>query len=603
MVSAFRRHDQPRCTARDLVAEQRAIRSDRLLEARSHSDAAALRIARHAHTAVRARPTDRGGQSVRESRHHPERRSRRVRGEDGRPRRSAAPRPDSAARDRADHRLDTGAALKSGVHCTFMSAIDISTKYPPVRNYIGGQFVDPDGNTWLDVTNPADGSVLSRVPLSPGAEVDRAVQAAKRAFPAWSSLPIKERVQIFFRYKTLLEQNIDDLSALITEENGKVDSEARAEILKSAELTEFACSLPQITAGEVLEVSRGVECRVERFPVCIVASITPFNFPNMVPNWTIPNAIALGNCMILKPSEQVPLSAGRIAELLREAGLPEGVLNIVHGGQETVEALCDHPDIEGITFVGSTRVAKIVYRRGTANLKRVLALGGAKNHLIVMPDAEPDMTSNNVVASMSGCAGQRCMAASVMMAVGNTDHIINRMVGVMRNVKIGPVISKEAKQRIESYITEAEKAGAKVLVDGRGKEGPGFWVGPTLIDYVTPDMKIASEEVFGAVMVIIRARDVEEAVRVHTKSRYGTAASVFTESGGVARYVMEKASAGMVGVNVGVPVPREPFSFGGWNESKFGVGDITGRGSLEFWTKSKKMTTKWNKEAGINWMS
>jgi malonate-semialdehyde dehydrogenase (acetylating)/methylmalonate-semialdehyde dehydrogenase len=492
-----------------------------------------------------------------------------------------------------------------------MTAIDISTKYPPVRNYIGGQFVEGNGNNWLDVTNPADGSVLSRVPLSPSAEVDRAVQAAKKAFPAWSSMPIKERVQVFFRYKTLLEENIAELAALITEENGKIDSEARAEILKSAELTEFACSLPQITAGEVLEVSRGVECRIERFPVGIVASITPFNFPNMVPNWTIPNAIALGNCMILKPSEQVPLSAGRIAELLREAGLPEGVLNIVHGGQETVEAICDHPDIEAITFVGSTRVAKIIYRRGTANLKRVLALGGAKNHLIVMPDAEPEMTSSNVVASMSGCAGQRCMAASVMMAVGNTDHIIERMVKIMRSLTpgkhLGPVISKEAKQRIEGYITEAEKAGAKVLVDGRGYVVPGrengYYVGPTLIDYVQPDMKIAQEEVFGPVMVVIRAKDVDEALRVQNRSRYGNAASVFTESGGVARYVMEKASAGMVGVNVGVPVPREPFSFGGWNESKFGVGDITGRGSIEFLTKSKKMTTKWNKEAGTNWMS
>src|SRR5438132_6628553 len=230
-----------------------------------------------------------------------------------------------------------------------MTAIDISTKYPPVRNYIGGRFVEGNGGTFLDVTNPADGSVISRVPLSPAAEVDRAVQAAKTAFPAWSGLPIKERVQVFLKYKTHLEKNIDELSALITEENGKIDAEARAEVLKSAELTEFACSLPQITAGEVLEVSRGVECRVERYPVGIVASITPFNFPNMVPNWTIPNAIALGNCMILKPSEQVPLSSGRIAELLREAGLPEGVLNIVHGGQETVEAICDHLDLEGIT--------------------------------------------------------------------------------------------------------------------------------------------------------------------------------------------------------------------------------------------------------------
>jgi malonate-semialdehyde dehydrogenase (acetylating)/methylmalonate-semialdehyde dehydrogenase len=494
-----------------------------------------------------------------------------------------------------------------------MTTIDqqAPTKYPDVRNYIGGAFVDGNGSEYLDITNPADGSVISRVPLSAAAEVDRAVDAAKRAFPGWSATPLKERVQVFFRYKTLLEQHIDELAALVTEENGKIESEARAEVLKSAELSEFACSLPQIIPGEVLEVSRGVECRVERYPVGIVSSITPFNFPNMVPNWTIPNAIALGNCMILKPSELVPISAGRIAELLREAGLPDGVLNIVHGGQATVEAICDHPGIEGISFVGSTKVAKIVYRRGTHNLKRVLALGGAKNHLIVMPDAEPEMTSTNVVASMSGCAGQRCMAASVMMAVGKSDHIIERMTTIVRGMvpgrHIGPVISRQAKERIEGYITEAEQMGAKVLVDGRGytvpgKEG-GYYVGPTLIDYVTPDMRIAQEEVFGPVMTIIRAKNVDEALDVQHRSPYGNAASVFTESGGVARYVMEKASAGMVGVNVGVPVPREPFGFGGWNESKFGVGDITGRGSIEFWTKSKKMTTKWNKEAGVNWMS
>ncbi|MEA2344163.1 MAG: malonate-semialdehyde dehydrogenase (acetylating) / methylmalonate-semialdehyde dehydrogenase, partial [Thermoanaerobaculia bacterium] len=276
-----------------------------------------------------------------------------------------------------------------------MTSIE-TTRYPDVRNYIGGTFVDHDADRYLDVFNPAEGSVISRVPLSAGVDVDRAVQAAKAAFPGWSQTPIKERVQVFYRFKALLEQNIDELARLVTEENGKIDSEARAEVLKSAELCEFACSLPQITAGEVLEVSRGVECRVEHFPVGVVASITPFNFPNMVPNWTIPNAIALGNCMILKPSELVPLSSGRIAELLREAGLPDGVLNIVHGGQETVEAICDHPGIEGISFVGSTKVAKIVYRRGTSNFKRVLALGGAKNHLIVMPDADPEMTSSNV---------------------------------------------------------------------------------------------------------------------------------------------------------------------------------------------------------------
>jgi malonate-semialdehyde dehydrogenase (acetylating)/methylmalonate-semialdehyde dehydrogenase len=486
----------------------------------------------------------------------------------------------------------------------------VQYKYPEVRNYVGGKFVDADV-PHLDVFDPSSGDVISRVPLSAAREVDQAVRLARAALPAWSATPIKERVQVFYKYKTLLEKNIDSLSALITQENGKIATEARAEILKSAELTEFACSLPQITPGEVLEVSRGVECRIERFPVGVVAAITPFNFPNMVPNWSIPNAVALGNCLILKPSELVPLSAGRIAELLREAGLPEGVLQVVHGGKDAVEAICDHPGIAAVSFVGSTKIAKVVYRRATSNLKRCIALGGAKNHLIVMPDADPDMTSSNVVASMSGCAGQRCMAASVMVAVSKTDHIIDKMVVAAKKMvpgrDIGPVISAEAKARITRYIDEAEAAGAKVLVDGRGtkvagKEG-GYYIGPTIIDHVTPDMKIAQEEVFGPVLVIVRAPNVDGALAIENASPYGNAASVFTESGGVARYVMEHASAGMVGVNVGVPVPREPFSFGGWNDSKFGVGDITGRGSIEFWTQSKKMTTKWNKEAGTNWMS
>ena len=483
-------------------------------------------------------------------------------------------------------------------------------KYPEVRNYLNGAFV-ASSLPVLKVHNPGDGSVISTVPLSSRAEVDAAVRGARAAFPGWSGLPIKERVQVFYRYRALLERDMEPLTALVTEENGKVYPEAKAEILKSIELTEFACSLPQITAGEVMEVSRGVECRIERFPLGIVASITPFNFPNMVPHWTIPNAIALGNCMILKPSELVPLSSSRIAELLHEAGLPDGVLQIVHGGKDVVEAICDHPGIDAVSFVGSTAVAKIVYRRASAALKRVLALGGAKNHLIVMPDADLEMTSTNVVASMSGCAGQRCMAASVMVAVSATDHIIQRMVDHVATIvpgeNLGPVISAEARARIERYITEAETAGATVLVDGRqtvvpGKEG-GYYVGPTILDHVTPQMRIAQEEVFGPVLAIVRAKDLDAALAVENASPYGNAASVFTEHGGTARYVMERASAGMVGVNVGVPVPREPFSFGGWNESRFGVGDITGRGSIEFWTQSKKMTTKWNREHGTNWMS
>jgi malonate-semialdehyde dehydrogenase (acetylating)/methylmalonate-semialdehyde dehydrogenase len=485
-----------------------------------------------------------------------------------------------------------------------------AAKYPRVQNYIGGEFVAGQGRT-LAVLNPADGSLLSQVPLSGPAELDAAVRAAAEAFPDWSGRTIKDRVQVFYRYRALLERDFAALAALVVEEHGKTRTEAEAEVAKAIELTEFACSLPQLVTGEVLEVSRGVECRTDRHPLGVVASIVPFNFPCMVPNWTIPNAIALGNCLVLKPSELVPLSAGRIAELLAEAGLPPGVFGVVHGGREVVEAICDHPGIAAVSFVGSTRVAQQVYRRGTASLKRVLALGGAKNHLLVLPDADLEMTSSNVVASMSGCTGQRCMAASVMVAVGSSDHIVRRLVEHARAVvpgkNLGPVISRQAKERIERYVTEAEQAGATVLLDGRnpvvpGREG-GFYVGPTVLDHVRPDMAIAKEEVFGPVLAIVRASDVDQALAIENASTYGNAASVYTESGGMARYVTERAGAGMVGVNVGVPVPREPFSFGGWNDSKFGVGDITGHGSIEFWTRAKKTTTKWNREAGVNWMS
>ena len=463
----------------------------------------------------------------------------------------------------------------------------------------------------MDVLNPQTGKVISTVPLSTAKDLDLAVEAAKKAFPAWSATPIKERVQIFYRYKALMEKHLKELSELVRDENGKTFEEARAEVEKSIELTEFACSLPQMVYGEILEVSRGVECRVEHKPLGVVASIAPFNFPHMVPHWTIPNALALGNCMILKPSEQVPISSNRIAEMLKEAGLPDGVFNIVNGDRTIVEAICDHPGIEAVSFVGSTKVAKIVYKRATSNLKRCTSLGGAKNHLFVMPDAHPDMTASNVTASMAGCAGQRCMAASAMVAVGSTDHIISKICDEARKIvpgkNLGSVISLEAKQRIERYINEAEAAGAKVLVDGRnwkveGFEG-GFYVGPTVIDFVKPEMAIAKEEVFGPVLAIIRATDLDAALAIENASEYGNAASVFTQSGGVARQVMERASAGMIGVNIGVPVPREPFSFGGWNQSKFGVNDITGKSSIELWTKLKKTSVKWNQEGKTNWMS
>jgi len=483
-------------------------------------------------------------------------------------------------------------------------------KHPDVRHFIAGQFV-PGGPRFLDVHNPADGQVISRVPLGDAKVVDQAVAAASRAFPAWSGTPIKERVQVFYRYKALLEKHVRELSTLLTEEHGKLAGEADAEILKAIELTEFACSLPQLAAGEVMEVSRGVECRLERVGLGVVACINPFNFPSMVPHWSIPNAIALGNTFIMKPSEQVPLSAGRVAELLKEAGLPDGVFNVVHGDRTVAEALCDHPGVQAITFVGSTKVAQAVYRRATGNLKRALCLGGAKNHVIVMPDADPEMAAGGVLAAMSGCTGQRCMAASVMVAVSATDHIVARLAeqarGMVAGRDVGPVINAAAKTRIESFIAEAVGAGATLLVDGRGaqvkgKEG-GWYVGPTVLDHVRPDMKLAQEEVFGPVLAIVRAKDLDEAIAVENASPYGNAAAIFTESGGAARSAMERASAGMVGVNVGVPVPREPFGFGGWNDSRFGVGDITGKGSIEFWTKSRKITTKWNRDAGTNWMS
>jgi malonate-semialdehyde dehydrogenase (acetylating)/methylmalonate-semialdehyde dehydrogenase len=487
-----------------------------------------------------------------------------------------------------------------------MEATD--TILPPLTNYIAGEAVPFEGRK-MNVENPLDGTIISTVPLSGADTLNDAVKAATKAFPAWSGKTIKERIQPFFRFRSLLEENIEELSALVEKENGKTLGEARAEVLKGIELTEFACSLPQMLNDEIQEVSKGVECRTSHLPIGVVASITPFNFPHMVPLWTIPNALVLGNCMILKPSEQTPLSGVRIAELIKEAGIPDGVINVVNGDREIVEAICDHPDIEAVSFVGSTKVAKIVYRRATSNLKRCVALGGAKNHLIVLPDANVEMASSNIAASMSGCAGQRCMAASAMVGVGKVDHIVKRICEETRKIvpgeNLGSVITKAAKERIEKYIDDAEAQGATVLVDGRntvvkGKEN-GYYVGPTVIDNVTPEMSIAKEEVFGPVLSIIRTDDLDEAIRIENSSNYGNAASVFTQNGGLADYVMDRVSAGMVGVNIGVPVPREPFSFGGWNESSFGANDITGKSSIGFWTKLKKRTTKWDPEAWVDW--
>lgn len=473
-------------------------------------------------------------------------------------------------------------------------------KYTALANYIQGSYA-PASPRSQDVTSPVNGELLTTVPLANESELQMAIESAKQAFPGWSDLTLRQRCDVFYRYRNLLQDNLEELSRVCHEENGKTIAESKAEVLKAIELTELACSLPNLVAGESLEVSPGFDCSIQQAPLGVVACITPFNFPIMVPHWTIPMALALGNTMIFKPSEQVPISGARIAELLTEAGLPDGVFNVVHGDRHTVEAICDHPDIEAITFVGSTPVAKSVYARATSTYKRALAMGGAKNHLIVMPDADVEHTAANVAASACGCAGQRCMAAATMVAVGNVDHIVNKVVEqsmtLVPGKNLGAVISEKAKTRIEGYITDAVEQGATILLDGRGTtvEGceNGSYVGPTVLDNVTPDMNIANAEVFGPVLSIIRTDNLNGAVQLENASPYGNAAVVYTQDGQVAREFADRASAGMIGVNVGVPVPREPFGFGGWNESRFGVGDITGRGSIQFWTQSKKITSHW----------
>ncbi len=484
--------------------------------------------------------------------------------------------------------------------------------YQEVKNYINGQFVSCN-NKRIDVDSPLTGKVISTVPLSTYKDVDEAVTAAKKAFPVWSGMTSKMRSQILFNYRQILEQNVESIAAIIHDENGKTMDEATAEVRKSIELTEFASSVPQIAYGEVLEVSVGVQCKSEYVPLGVVASISPFNFPHMVPHWTVPNAIAMGNCMILKPSEIAPITAMKMGEMLKQAGLPDGVFNIVNGAQDVVEAICDHPGIQAVSFVGSTPVAQIVYRRATSNLKRCLALGGAKNHLIVLPDANLELSATDIAASMCGSAGQRCMAASVMVAVGNVNPLIEKLCIEVEKYKPGikmpPIISIKSRENLINYIEEAEKKGATLLVDGRKfpvepeVDKNGYYLGPTIIDWRNAKEKMPEREVFGPIFEIISAKSVEEAIDIQHESPFGNAASAFTQNGGIAKMVAQKASAGMIGINIGVPVPREPFSFGGWNASKYGTGDITGKSSLGFWSQIKKVTSKWAKQEITDWMS
>jgi malonate-semialdehyde dehydrogenase (acetylating)/methylmalonate-semialdehyde dehydrogenase len=484
------------------------------------------------------------------------------------------------------------------------------TEYVPVRNWIGGAWSEAAGGQWLDVENPRHARTIGRMTVSGTQEVAAAVEAAKKAFPAWKATPMRERAQVLYRLKALMERDLEELCWLVSHENGKTYAEGKGDVEKGIECVELAASLHMMGAGEQLDVSRGVNCRVTHEALGVVAGIVPFNFPVMVPLWMVPNALMAGNAFILKPSHVVPYGAMKLAELLKEAGLPDGLFNVVNGEREAVEAIVDHPEVKAVGFVGSTRVAKLLYARGAMHGKRMLCLGSAKNHVVVVPDADLELTSTNVIASSFGCAGQRCMASSLMVAVGDVQPIIDAMVKVAAKIKLGAdmgsIINGASVERISRYVDEAVKRGAKVLLDGRGAKvdgANGHWIGPTILDHVTIDMPAGCEEIFGPVLSIVRVPTLEAAIQLQHKSLYANGAAIFTTSGAVARYASERLEAGMVGINVGVPVPREPFSFGGFNDSKFGHGDITGWDGFRFWSRPRKVTEKWAAQSDASWMS
>jgi malonate-semialdehyde dehydrogenase (acetylating) / methylmalonate-semialdehyde dehydrogenase len=474
----------------------------------------------------------------------------------------------------------------------------------------GERFVEAGARQLVPLASPIDGAPLGAVGVASASLVEATVNHAQEAFARWSVTPVKERVQVLYRFKTLVEADLDGLAQGVSRENGKTKAEAAAGIQRGLEIVEYAASLPQLISGEILEVSAGVDCYTRRFPLGVVAGITPFNFPAMVPMWMFPMAIACGNTFILKPSEQVPFTPLRLAELLQQAGLPDGVFSVLQGDRETVEAMLDHPRVAAATFVGSTPVAQAVYARGVASHKRMLTLGGAKNHLVVVPDADPAITARNVVASAIGCAGQRCMAASVLIAVGDCEAVLDAIEAEMRRHRcgseVGAIISAKAKERIEGYIARAAARGARIRLDGRGvaplRLERGHYVGPTLIDGISLDDESAREEIFGPVLSILRVPSLDAALAIENANPYGNAACLYTSSGATARYFEMRAEAGMIGINIGVPVPRDPFGFGGWHASRFGAGDITGRDAMAFWTKTKKVTAKWTAQS-TGWMS
>lgn len=481
-----------------------------------------------------------------------------------------------------------------------------------VRNFVGGVWEDRDDRDTESVYDPATGEVVGETPLSTAADVDRAVESAAGAFPAWSKTPVMERTRILFRFKMLLEDNFDELAALVTLENGKDAKDAAGEVRRGIEVVEFACGMPTLMMGEtVRDVARGVDNVSYRYPLGVVAAITPFNFPCMVPLWTLPVAIAAGNTYILKPSERTPLSAQRLGELLTEAGLPEGVFNIVHGAREAVDSILEHPGIEAVSFVGSQPVAEHVYRHGAAHGKRVQALAGAKNSMIVMPDAVLDKAVPNIVSSAYGNAGERCLAGSVLVAVGDVaDDLVKKVGDAASAMKVGPgneegseltpVIRGSHREKVRGYVDSGEEEGATVVLDGR--EPPledGFFMGPTLLDNVTGEMRVAREEIFGPVLSVVRVNSLDDAIEFTNASQFGNACSIYTENGAAVRYWRERVEAGMLGVNIGVAAPMAFFPFNGIKNSFYGDLHATGKDGVRFFTEHKVEAVRWLSEPGI----
>ncbi|QWC23820.1 CoA-acylating methylmalonate-semialdehyde dehydrogenase [Bacillus haikouensis] len=477
-----------------------------------------------------------------------------------------------------------------------------------LKNFINGKWVDAKTDHYQSVPNPATGEELAQVPISTRQDVDDAVHTAKEAFKSWSRTPVPKRARILFKYQQLLVENWDELAKLITEENGKSFKEAYGEVQRGIECVEFAAGAPTLMMGKQLpDIATNIESGMYRYPVGVVGGITPFNFPMMVPCWMFPLAIACGNTFVLKPSERTPLLANRLAELFQEAGLPDGVLNVVHGAHDVVNGLLEHKDVPAISFVGSQPVAEYIYKTAAGNGKRVQALAGAKNHSIVMPNADLDAAVKEIIAAAYGSAGERCMACSVVVAVGDVaDNLINKLNeqadaikignGMDEDVFLGPVIRDEHKKKTESYIEKGVEEGATLVRDGRTDEAykeNGYFIGPTIFDNVTSTMKIWKDEIFAPVLSIVRVDTLEDAINLTNESDFGNGACLFTKDGSDVRYFREFIEVGMLGVNIGVPAPMAFFPFSGWKNSFYGDLHANGPDGVEFYTRRKMLTARW----------